>query len=155
MKDRITTLLLIIKNDKILLAQKKRGFGVGKYNGVGGKLEAGETIEHCMVRETQEEIGVTPTDYTKRAVITFSNIENGERFNIIMHVYTAKDYFGTITESEEMRPEWFDVDKAPFEQMFPDDRIWLPVLLGGANFEAYFKFDENFGVLSYRIDVKQ
>lgn len=153
MKDRITTLLLIIKNNQIFLAQKKRGFGVGKYNGVGGKVEPGETIEQGMLRETQEEINVVPIDFTKRAVITFSNVENGERFNIIMHVYVANDYVGEITESEEMRPAWFDVDKIPFEQMFSDDRIWLPVILKGKNFEAYFKFDEDFNVLNHTITI--
>lgn len=154
MKDRVTTLLLIIKEGKILLAQKKRGFGVNKYNGVGGKVEFGETVEHAMIRETQEEIGVTPINYEKRAVITFSNIENGERFNIVMHVYAASDYLGEIKESEEMRPEWFDLDKVPFGKMFPDDKIWLPIMLEGKNFEGYFKFDEDFNVLDHTIEIK-
>lgn len=154
MKDKITTLLLIIKNNKILLAQKKRGFGVGRYNGVGGKVEAGETIEQAMIRETQEEINVTPIHYNKRAIITFSNLANGERFNIVMHVYTASDYVGEIKESEEMRPEWFGHNDIPFANMFPDDRIWLPVLLDGKNFEAYFKFDEDFNVLEHTIEIK-
>lgn len=154
MKDRITTLLLILKDNKLLLAQKKRGFGVGKYNGVGGKVEVGETIEQGMIRETREEINVTPTEYAKRAIITFSNIDRGERFNIEMHVYVANNYIGEITESEEMRPEWFDVDNIPYKQMFPDDKLWLPVFLEGKNFEAYFKFDEDFNVLEYNINIK-
>ena len=53
-----TTLCLLIKDNKILLPIKKRGFGKGKNNGVGGKLEDGETELEAMIRETKEEIGV-------------------------------------------------------------------------------------------------
>ncbi|MBR4418900.1 MAG: NUDIX domain-containing protein, partial [Clostridia bacterium] len=71
MKHKQTTLLYIIKNNQILLAEKKRGFGVGKINGVGGKIEPGESIEQAMIRETQEEIGVTPINSQHLATITF------------------------------------------------------------------------------------
>ena len=60
MKKIQTTLLFLLKENQILLGMKKRGFGAGKYNGIGGKLEPDETVEQAMVRETQEEIGVTP-----------------------------------------------------------------------------------------------
>ena len=60
-----TTLCLLRKENKILLAMKKRGFGTGKYNGVGGKIENGETLNEAMIRETKEEIGVIPTKYEK------------------------------------------------------------------------------------------
>lgn len=44
--------------NEILLAMKKRGFGVGKWNGVGGKPQDGESIEKAAIREMQEEISV-------------------------------------------------------------------------------------------------
>lgn len=59
-KLRQATICLLIKDDQVLLALKKRGFGEGKWNGVGGKVKDGETIEQTAIRETQEEIGVTP-----------------------------------------------------------------------------------------------
>lgn len=154
MKDKITTLLLIIKDSKILLAQKKRGFGVGMFNGVGGKVEIGETIEQGMLRETREEINVKPIDYTKRAILTFNLIENGERIKMVMHVYVCNDYIGEITESEEMRPQWFEIDNIPFDRMFSDDQIWLPILLKGENFVGYFKFDKDFNVIEHNIEIK-
>ena len=46
---------------QLLLGRKKRGFGEGKWNGFGGKLEPGETVEEAAVRELQEESGVTAT----------------------------------------------------------------------------------------------
>lgn len=58
MKQLETTLLLLRKGNEILLAMKKRDFGVGKYNGIGGKLEENETPEMAMLRETKEEINV-------------------------------------------------------------------------------------------------
>ena len=56
-----TTLIILKKDDEILLGLKKRGFGKGRLNGVGGKLEPGETIEEAAIRETEEEIGVNLT----------------------------------------------------------------------------------------------
>jgi len=66
-----TTLCLLKNDNQILLAMKKRGFGEGKYNGVGGKIDKGETPEQAMIREVQEEILVTPTKYEKVGFIEF------------------------------------------------------------------------------------
>ena len=66
-----TTLSLLKKDNEILHDMKKRGFGEGKYNGVGGKIEAGETPTKAMIRETEEEISVTPTEYEKVGIIEF------------------------------------------------------------------------------------
>ncbi len=68
MKQLETTLLLLRKGNQILLAMKKRGFGAGKFNGVGGKLEENETLEDAMLRETKEEIDVIPT---KKEIVHF------------------------------------------------------------------------------------
>lgn len=151
MKQQMTTLLLVIKDEQILLAQKKRSFGEGKFNGVGGKVEVGETIEEAMIRETKEEIGIVPIDYTQRATIYFDEYVKGEQMQVVMNLFVAKDFEGQLQESDEMRPEWFALDNIPFEKMFPDDKLWLPILLEGKNFEGYFKFDENFNLLSYEI----
>ena len=72
-----TTLVFLIKKSKgeitnICLAMKKRGFGVNRWNGVGGKMEANDkTIEETAKRETQEEIGVCVKNHNKVAEITF------------------------------------------------------------------------------------
>ncbi|MGH7234133.1 MAG: NUDIX domain-containing protein, partial [Candidatus Saccharimonadales bacterium] len=65
------TLLLLLENDRILLAMKRRGFGVGKWNGVGGKLNQGETIEQAAKRECFEEIQVKPKEITEVAILNF------------------------------------------------------------------------------------
>ena len=154
MKKQMTTLLLIIRDGRILLAKKKRSFGEGKFNGVGGKVESGETVEEAMLRETKEEIGVVPVDYSQRAIIYFDEFVKGEQMQVVMNVFVANNFVGQPQESDEMKPQWFDIDKIPYEQMFPDDKLWLPELLKGKKFDAYFKFDESFNLLSYEIKEK-
>lgn len=152
MKTINTTLLLIIKEGKILLAQKKRGFGEGKFNGVGGKAEEGETIEQTMLRETKEEIGVVPKDYQKMGTIIFDEFMKGERAFVNMSIFVAKDFYGELVESDEMKPQWFDLNKVPFDRMFPDDKFWLPLILEGKFVKGNFVFDKDFNLLSYSVE---
>lgn len=126
-----TTLVLILKNGKVLLAQKKRGFAMGTFNGIGGKQDPGETIEQAMIRETQEEIGVTPTTFKQVGLIRFDTWYKGERVDLNLNIYTCTHFAGEIIETEEMIPEWFDMDKIPFDKMLPDDREWFPIVAAG------------------------
>ena len=146
-----TTLCLLKKENKILLAMKKRGFAQGKYNGVGGKIEEGETPEEAMIRETREEISVTPTDYEKVGFIKFDEYYKGKKENIGFHLYMVNDWENDPTESDEMKPEWFEIDNIPYEQMLPDDKFWLPLILEGKKIEAYFDFDEDWNLLNKEI----
>ena len=148
METQQTTLIFILQNNQILLAEKKRGFGVGKINGIGGKVETGETIEQAMIRETQEEIGVTPLDYTQVASITFKIGGKDATKQIVVAVYIAKDYEGEITETEEMRPTWFNLNEIPYDRMFSSDKIWLPEILNGKKINGEIIFDKDFNTLS-------
>ncbi len=143
-----STLLLLKKGDEIMLAQKKRGFGKGKYNGVGGKLEPGETVQEAMIRECIEEIGVTPTVYEKYGENSFIEYYKGELTNLVFHLYIATSWEGDIVETEEMRPQWFKIDAIPYDEMFKDDALWLPIVLEGRKIKGNFEFDENWNLLS-------
>jgi mutator protein MutT len=147
-----TTLMLLRKNDEILLAMKKRGFGVGKFNGVGGKLKIGETPEMAMLRETEEEIGVVPSKYEKVGLLDFVEFYKGEKVNIVTHLYTASEWEGEPKESEEMKPQWVGVNEIPYDKMFVDDKYWLPLVLEGKKLDVFFEFDEDWNVISKRID---
>ncbi len=149
-----TTLLYIIKDGKILLAEKKRGFGAGKLNGVGGKIEPGESEVQGMLRECREEIGVTPINLEQRAVLHFDLFYKGEKEKEDTYVFVASDYSGELVESEEMKPSWYDINKLPFERMFSDDELWLNSLIEGKKFEANVVMDENFNTTSFDIDYK-
>lgn len=128
-----TTLVLIFQNNKVLLAQKKRGFAQGTFNGIGGKQDPGETIEQAMVRETQEEIGVTPTKYEQVGLICFDTWYKGERVDLNLNIFTCSDFVGEIKETEEMIPEWFKLENVPFNKMLPDDKEWFPIVVSGGN----------------------
>ena len=147
-----TTLCLLKKENEILLAMKKRGFGEGKYNGVGGKIEGGETPDEAMIRETKEEILVTPTEYEKVGIIEFDEFYKGKKEKVMFHLYVASEWQGEPTESDEMKPEWFDIQSIPYDKMFPDDKYWLPLILEGRKIKAYFDFDEEWNLLGKKIE---
>jgi mutator protein MutT len=151
MSDVRRTLLFPIKDGEILLAMKKRGFGAGRWNGVGGKLDEGETIEQALVRESQEEIGITPTKYTKVAELDFYGGSTDEAWNMYVHAYLCTEWQGTPEESEEMAPKWFSIADIPYDQMWQDDIYWLPIALGGKALRGKFTFDEEDNLTSHEI----
>lgn len=121
---------------------KKRDFGEGKWNGVGGKVEDGETVIAAAVRETAEEIGVQveAADLREAARLTFF-YEAKPEWDCLVHVYFVTEWEREPSESEEMRPLWYAEDKLPFTDMWEDDSYWLPRVLGGEYVEATFHFD--------------
>lgn len=143
------TLLFVIRQGQILLIRKKRGLGAGKVNGPGGRLEAGETPRQAAVREVQEELCVTPTDLSKRGELRFQFVDG---YSIHVHVYWANDCEGTARETEEAVPLWTDLDAIPYDEMWADDRIWLPLMLDGKCFDGRFVFDED-AMLDYCVQV--
>ncbi len=132
---------LLVKGDKIILAMKKRGFGAGKLNGIGGKVAEGETIEVAAAREVEEEIGVI-TDPAKMEKV--GNVEfyfkDKPEWNQHMHIFLVKDWQGEPEESEEMTPRWYSQNEIPFDAMWPDDKHWLPAVLAGKKVEGKFYF---------------
>lgn len=119
---------------------KKRGFGAGKWNGAGGKLEGDETFETNAVRETFEEFGTTinPADLDKVAELMF-NFKDGKM--ILVHYYLVRHWQGEPTESEEMAPKVFKYGEIPFKDMWVADEYWLPRLLSGEKLEGEFFFN--------------
>jgi len=138
------TLLFLRKPSKqqVLLAMKKRDFGKGKWNGVGGKLAQGESIEDAVIRETFEEIGVIvqPTALKKHAELTFLYAAKPE-WDCVTHTYVVTDWEGVPTESEEMRPQWFNEVALPYNNMWEDDQYWLPTVLAGGFVRTTFTFN--------------
>jgi ADP-ribose pyrophosphatase YjhB (NUDIX family) len=144
------TLLFLVKDNKILLAMKKRGFGVGKWNGVGGKPKDNEDIFDTAIRETQEEINVTPLNISHVATLNFY-FKNKSEWNQQVLVFTTHDWKGEPSESEEMSPKWFDVKNIPFESMWTDDPFWLPKILSGKKINAAFTFGDNDIILDQEV----
>lgn len=143
---KILTLCLIHDHPRILLGMKKRGFGQGRWNGFGGKLKAGESIEDAAKREILEESGLIAHDLEKFGVIDFEFTTNQEEI-LEVHIFRVLKYEGEPTESEEMKPAWFHPDEIPFAEMWPDDIHWFPMFLRGSKFRGRFLFGEEDVVL--------
>jgi len=136
------TLCLLTKDDNVLLAMKKRGWGQGKWNGVGGKLNSGETVEEAAIRETQEEINVVPEKLKQVATINFYFPKSPD-WNQQMCVYLITRWQGEPKESEEMRPKWFPKNKIPLEEMWEADTHWMPQVLAGKLLKADFIYNND------------
>ncbi len=153
MKTIETTLVFCVKDDQILLAMKKRGLGAGKWNGAGGKIEPGETPEAAMIRECQEEIGVTPTAYRLVAFHDFIlDADTDHAWHQPNYAYLCTQWQGEPVETEEMRPQWFRQDEIPFDTMWPDDIDWLPLVLEGKLLRTTFTFSAEQSLLEQHIE---
>lgn len=148
---KLYTLVLITEDDRLLLGMKKRGFGQGKWNGFGGKVEQGETIEEAAHRELLEESSLTCEDLRKIAVLIFQF--SGNPVLMEVHVFTADAYEGEPTESDEMKPKWFKLNEIPFDDMWDDDRIWFPLFLDNKNFSGHFVMNDNGLVMKHKVDI--
>ncbi|KAI7863097.1 NUDIX hydrolase domain-like protein [Spinellus fusiger] len=140
---KLFTLIFVVDepHHKILLGMKKRGFGVNKFNGFGGKLEQGETVEQGAYRELWEESSLEAKDMKKVGLNLFT-FEN-DPTALEVHVYIVTTYDGTPKESEEMRPQWFDYKEIPYDIMWADDSQWLPLVLDNKNIIGEFHFSED------------
>ena len=117
---------------QILLGMKKRGFGVGKWNGFGGKLEFGETIEEGARRELKEESCLIANTVTRRGFLVFKLVDINKTMRV--HVFDTTDFNGEAFETEEMRPKWFLESEIPYDLMWADDRHWFKYLLEWKSF---------------------
>lgn len=151
---KILTLCLAVRNQEVLLGMKKRGFGAGRWNGFGGKLEPGETIEAGARREMLEECGVVIGRMEEVGVHEFEfAADPGEILEV--HVFRVDDFSGEPRETEEMRPQWFSFESIPYDDMWPDDRFWIPLFLAGKRFETRFLFGEGDAVLEQSITERK
>lgn len=148
------TLVFLLTGNRILLAMKKRGFGEGKWNGVGGKVRFGEGIIEAAVRETQEEVTVTPKNLIQMATIKFywPHIPVENKLGMQVTVFVAREWDGEPTETEEMLPQWFDINQIPYSGMWPDDPIWLPMILEDKKFQASFIFSDEAKIIDQLIE---
>ncbi|MEX1027645.1 MAG: 8-oxo-dGTP diphosphatase [Candidatus Paceibacterota bacterium] len=144
------TLGIVRKHPHVLLGMKKRGFGEGRWNGFGGKLKAGESVEDAARRELKEEAGIDAGEVCKLGRIAFW--VRGQHDPIYMHIFSVGEYTGEPVETEEMRPEWFHIDTLPYDGMWEADRHWLPLALEGVRFSGWFIYDENDKLKRYDIE---
>ncbi|HEV7121346.1 MAG TPA: NUDIX domain-containing protein [Candidatus Paceibacterota bacterium] len=139
---KTATLAIITWQGKTLLGEKKKGeIGTGTLNGPGGKLEDGETLLECVIRETQEELDIRllPKKLEKVAVITFFA---GGVPDFQGHIYRTDDFEGTPKETPDMIPGWYDNDDLPFDRMLGSDSMWFKKAVDGEKFNANVYYRE-------------
>ncbi|HEY8076500.1 MAG TPA: 8-oxo-dGTP diphosphatase, partial [Labilithrix sp.] len=132
------TLLFVVEKDRILLIEKKRGLGAGKVNGPGGRIEREEEALACAIREVQEELRVTPTGVREMGELAF---QFADGYALHCRVFRADGCIGEPTETDEAKPLWSPLDRIPYDRMWADDRLWLPLLLEEKRFNGRFVFD--------------
>jgi 8-oxo-dGTP diphosphatase len=143
-------LCFVIRDGQVLLIRKKRGLGAGKVNGPGGRIEPGETARDAAVRETREEVGVTPLGLRAAGELWFQFTDG-----LALHceVFQADDCEGDLIETDEAIPMWTALDAIPFDEMWRDDPVWFPWMLDGRPFVGRFVFDGD-AMLSERMEPR-
>ncbi len=126
---------------EILLGFKKTGFGVGKYGGFGGKVQAGETVIAAAIRELEEESSLRAAERDLRWVAHLTFLFPAKpAWSQVVHVFLVTRWQGKPVESVEMKPAWFPVCDIPYERMWQDCAHWMPPVLAGQRIRARFTF---------------
>jgi 8-oxo-dGTP diphosphatase len=131
-------------NNRVLLGYKKQGFGAGKYVGIGGKLEPSETIAQAAVRELKEETGLFAKPQNLWYMVYLEFMFPGRPgWHRQVHGFRLEYWDGEAEESDELRPEWFDLDSIPYDQMWDDSKLWLPQFLRGQKVRMKITYAED------------
>ena len=132
------TLCFVRAGSDMLLIRKKRGLGAGKINAPGGRLDPGESFEAAAIREVHEEVGlrVSNLDYAGQHFFQFT-----DGYSMHVQVFQTRSFSGTPIETDEAIPLWISEEAIPYDEMWADDRLWIPHLLNGSCFEGHFLFN--------------
>ncbi len=135
---KIATLGIVMgdTDTRILLGEKKKGeIGVGVLSGPGGKLDPGETLEECLIRETREELEVEldPASLDLTARIDFYA---AEEIDFRVYVYRCRILSGEVHETADMIPGWYPLTDETFNRTYESDSHWLPLAARGEKFRA-------------------
>jgi 8-oxo-dGTP diphosphatase len=149
------TLCHPIADDEMLLIRKQRGLGEGNLVGAGGKIEPGETPHQAARREVREELHVEPLGVEKCGEFAFHfRDDSPDDDSMFVHVFRAEDIEGEPLPTAEAVPEWHPTDDLPYDEMWVDDRVWLPHLLDGDSFNGTFVLtDDGDSMLRYEMEL--
>lgn len=149
---QLATLCYVINKDKTLMLhriKKKNDVHEGKWNGLGGKFESGETPQECAIREVKEESGLLIKDPMMHGFITFPMFDGKKDWYVFL--FTAKEFSGELIDSHEGKLEWIDNKKLLELNLWEGDRIFIPWLLQEKFFSAKFIYN-NGRLTSYTVD---
>lgn len=129
---------------QVLLGYKKRGFGAGRWVGIGGHIEDGEEAVDAAAREVAEETSliVRPAHLAHRATLTFV-FPARPSWDQTAEVFVTASFAGEPAESDEVIPRWFAAGELPLDQMWDDAKYWLPGVLAGGEVAATVIFADD------------
>ncbi len=134
------TLCFVVDAGRVLLMRKKLGLGAGKIVAPGGRLEPGETPLDCALRETREELCITPTGLVCSGEHRF---QFRDGYSIHVWAFGASGFEGEPAETDEGLPLWTPLDDIPYPEMWQDNIHWLPLLLEGQPFSGRWLFEDD------------
>lgn len=153
---KVFTLAIVVKDGNVLLGEKQQKLGAGLWNGFGGKVEPGEDIQEAAMRECYEEIGIIPTHIQQCGLLFFHHEQEqlGTKEHEC-HLFLVKDFKGEPKPTEEMQnPTWFLPEEIPYDNMWQDDKHWMPLVLAGEYFEGNFWFSQDLSLVKWNIREK-
>ena len=139
---KFATLCYVRRDNKTLMVhriKKENDMHQGKWNGLGGKLEPGETPEECAIREIREESGLEVKHLVLKGLLTFPLFAKNEDWYAF--VYVVDQVEGDMIDSPEGILEWVDNDKILELNLWEGDHIFLPWLERSGFFSAKFVYD--------------
>jgi 8-oxo-dGTP diphosphatase len=139
---KLATLCYVMKDNHTLMLfrnKKENDYHEGKWNGLGGKFEAGETPQECAIREVLEETGLTVKNPVLKGLITFPMFDTKDDWYVFL--FTMKEFEGDLIDSPEGHLEWIrDADLTKLN-LWEGDKIFLPWIFQDKFFSAKFTYE--------------
>lgn len=148
---KLATLCYVMNDNKILMLyrnKKENDYHEGKWNGLGGKFEQGESPEECAIREVFEESGLKVKDPVLKGHITFPMFDGKDDWYVWLYVFN--DFEGNLIDSPEGRLEWIPNEKLNELNLWEGDKIFIPWLFNDKIFSAKFNY-ENGKYIDYSV----
>jgi len=131
------------KTDSTLMihrVKKENDYHEGKWNGLGGKFEPGESPEECAIREIEEECGLKVKSVTMKGFITFPMFDGKEDWYVFL--FTADKFVGKLIDSPEGNLAWIKNDVLTELNLWDGDKIFIPWLFEDKFFSAKFNYED-------------
>lgn len=149
---KLATLCYVQKENKTLMLyrnKKENDYHEGKWNGLGGKFELGESPEDCAIREIKEEAGLTVKNLIMKGFITFPLFDEVDDWHVFLFVIDK--FEGELIDSPEGKLEWIENDKLSEINLWEGDKIFIPWLFEDKFFSAKFNY-ENGKFVDYEVN---